>query len=234
MVGVHLGPAAPRARRRVGVRALFQHLALGSRYLGCGSGVAAPGMSGAPVTLRHLLSQIDAKTCCLSHQNGFIQGRLTTDNILEVDTVARSLRAQRGVAAAAVFIDQEKAFVAMAHPFIFGALRRMGCPTPVVTLMDNLYFESVTIIRLACREVGRFRIIRGIRQGCPASGGLRAIAFEGVLRTMALVFRGEAFQLVRGRRRLCPRLPHSTSSQARVVSPGARSIGVLAGERSQE
>lgn len=111
-----------------------------------------------------------ADVVCLPHQRGFIQGHQMTDSIVEIYTIACSCGAQRCRDTAA---RREKAFVKIAHLFLFGALRRIGCP------------RRVAIVRPARRDVERFRITLGTRQGCPASGTLWAIAFECVLRAMA-------------------------------------------------
>lgn len=63
---------------------------------------------------------------------------------------------------------------------------RIGCPRPVLTLLQHLCRDNVAIVRLARREAGSLWITQGIRQGCPASGSLWAIAFEGVLRAMGM------------------------------------------------
>lgn len=92
-------------------------------------------------------------------------------------------------------LGQEKAFGTTAHLFLFGALRRIGSPQPVVALLGILYCDNVAIVRLVRRDVGRFRIIRGLRQGRFASGRLWATALEGDVRAMGDVFRWQDFVL---------------------------------------
>ena len=50
------------------------------------------------------------------------------------------------------------------------------------TSCENIYKNSITHVEFAGAERGQFLVARGVRQGCPASGFLLAMAFDPIFR----------------------------------------------------
>lgn len=80
-----------------------------------------------------------------------------------------------------IYIDFAAAFPSVIHRWIWQAMYDMGLPTPVIVAMITLYSCTWAEIRFAGAAPARFRVISGIRQGCPASGSVFAIAIDSAL-----------------------------------------------------
>ena len=67
----------------------------------------------------------------------------------------------------------------------FARLRRRSCLSSFVGFLRKIYCNSTTQVRFAGRTRGQFTMARGVRQGCPASAFLFAMAFDPISRWLA-------------------------------------------------
>uniref|UniRef100_A0A3P9LKP2 Reverse transcriptase domain-containing protein n=1 Tax=Oryzias latipes TaxID=8090 RepID=A0A3P9LKP2_ORYLA len=78
-------------------------------------------------------------------------------------------------------LDQEKAFDRVDHSYLFSALRAFGFGEFFTSLLALLYKEAFCLVKIGGGLSRPVMVQRGIRQGCPLSGQLYAIAIEPFL-----------------------------------------------------
>ena len=61
-------------------------------------------------------------------------------------------------------------------------LENTGLPDFLCRFLRRIYKDNITHVELAGAERGQFLMTRGVRQGCPASGFLFAMAFDPIFR----------------------------------------------------
>lgn len=84
--------------------------------------------------------------------------------------------------AAIVSIDFDRAFDRVEHSFLLQVMERMGFPPSFVDILRRLLAVARSQVQVNGRTVGPIPIKRSIRQGCPLSTYLYAIALEPLLR----------------------------------------------------
>ena len=82
--------------------------------------------------------------------------------------------------------DFAAAFPSILHDYLFYILEAMSVPLPILSFLRALYGCSMATIVFNRRRFRTFPVRRGIRQGCPASMLLFALALDPVLRWMQL------------------------------------------------
>ncbi|CAM2107532.1 unnamed protein product [Caretta caretta] len=98
-------------------------------------------------------------------------------------------------------LDQEKAFVRMDHGYLLGTLWAFGFGPQFVGFLQVLYAYAECLVRLKWTLTEPVSFRQGVRQGCPLSGQLYALAIEPFLcllcwRLMRLMFRELELRLV--------------------------------------
>ena len=68
------------------------------------------------------------------------------------------------------------------HSWIFSVIENTGLPAFLCHFLRSIYRDSITHVEFAGAERGQFLMARGVRQGCPASGFLFAMAFDPIFR----------------------------------------------------
>jgi endonuclease/exonuclease/phosphatase family metal-dependent hydrolase len=150
------------------------------------------------------LSQMAARTVS-PRQRGFVRGRNLLDNVVETEAAAIHFAQYYGDTSGIALLDLVAAFPSLAHSWIFAVLRRMGVPRFFRRALAKLYrMVNIKILFGGILAAG-FTASSGIKQGCPASGSLFAIALDPFLRM------------------LCLRLPMPVS----IVSAFADDIGIV-------
>ena len=101
-------------------------------------------------------------------QSGFMQKRHITNNIrLVLDVLDYSdLIDSDGFI---FFLDYYKAFDTMEHEILFQALRKIGFGDAFCRMVQMLYINGNSSIKLSNGTSPRFFLKRGVRQGCPVS-----------------------------------------------------------------
>ena len=86
------------------------------------------------------------------------------------------------------FLDTAKAFDSIDHAFIVAAIKRLGLPGWVVTLVTALLQDvQVSPCFGGAGSTSWIHIKRGVKQGCPLSPLLFAICYDALLSRLALM-----------------------------------------------
>lgn len=80
-----------------------------------------------------------------------------------------------------LFLDQEKAFDRVDHGFLFETMRAFGFGNVFISWIKLLYTNASCVLKIGGSLSKPVRILKGIRQGCPLSGQLYALAVEPLL-----------------------------------------------------
>ncbi|CAM5165616.1 unnamed protein product [Eretmochelys imbricata] len=106
-----------------------------------------------------------------------------------------------GLSFALLSLDQEKAFDRVDHGYLLSTLQVFGFRPQFVSFLRVLYASAECLVRLNWTLTEPVSFRRGVRQGCPLSGQLYALAIEPFLcllrrRLTGLVRREPELQLV--------------------------------------
>lgn len=78
-------------------------------------------------------------------------------------------------------LDQEKAFDRVDHEYLFRTLKAFGCGDGFLSWIKILYTNASCLVKIGGDLSPPIQMQRGIRQGCPLSGQLYALAVEPLL-----------------------------------------------------
>ncbi|CAM2095539.1 unnamed protein product [Caretta caretta] len=111
------------------------------------------------------------------------------------------LRRRGGLSFALLSLDQEKAFNRVDHGYLLSTLQAFGFGPQFVGFLRVLYTSSEYLVKLNWTLTEPVSFGRGVRQGCPLSGQLYALAIEPFLclirrRLTGLVLREPELRLV--------------------------------------
>jgi len=79
------------------------------------------------------------------------------------------------------FIDFRKAFDCIHRPSLWAILRQYGIPEGIVTIIQNLYKDSKSNVKINGVSGEWFEVVTGVRQGCALSPFLFATVLDWVL-----------------------------------------------------
>jgi hypothetical protein len=114
-------------------------------------------------------------------QRGFIRGRLGLDNLLLLEAAAM-LASRSGAAAPALcFLDIAAAFPSLLHDFLKAVLDKFLGHHPLNHMISTMYTGNTCDIVIRGSVLPGFRVLCGVRQGCPLSGSLFALAFHPII-----------------------------------------------------
>jgi hypothetical protein len=130
-------------------------------------------------------------------QAGFRPGRSTVEQIFVWRQLAeRYIEAQHGELVN-VFIDFKKAFDRVWHAGMLRVLQHYNIPRKLTALIQNLYSQAVSAVRIGTDISDWFQQTVGVRQGCVLSPDLFNLFLEHVLGEALEAYQGGA--LVHGR-----------------------------------
>ncbi|CAM2114732.1 unnamed protein product [Caretta caretta] len=109
-----------------------------------------------------------------------VPGRTIFDNLYLVRDLLE-LGCRDGLSFALLSLDQEKAFDRVDHGYFLGTLRAFGLSPQFVGFLQVLYASAECVVRLNWTLTEPVSFGRGVRQGCPLSGQLYALAIEPFL-----------------------------------------------------
>lgn len=98
------------------------------------------------------------------NQAGFRSGFSTTDHLFVVQQLIEKL-SEHKMNLFMGFVDFEKAFDSIEHPFLWLAMKEHGVNQKYIRLMKKIYEKSTAVIQMENRS-REFKIGRGIKQGC--------------------------------------------------------------------
>jgi endonuclease/exonuclease/phosphatase family metal-dependent hydrolase len=114
-------------------------------------------------------------------QRGFMRGRLGLDNLLLLEA-ASMLACRSGAGSPALcFLDIAAAFPSLLHDFMFQVLDKFLGDHPLKAMITAMYNSNSCDLVVRGQVVPGFRVLCGVRQGCPLSGSLFALTFHPIL-----------------------------------------------------
>ncbi|CAM5099369.1 unnamed protein product [Natator depressus] len=129
-----------------------------------------------------------------------VPGRSIFDNLFLVRDLLE-LGRRDGLLFTLLSLDQEKAFDRVDHGYLLSTLQAFGFRPQFVSFLRVLYASAESLVRLNWTLTEPVSFGRGVRQGCPLSGQLYALAIEPFLcllrrRLTGLVLREPELRLV--------------------------------------
>ncbi|CAM2106432.1 unnamed protein product [Caretta caretta] len=129
-----------------------------------------------------------------------VLGRSIFDNLFLVRDLLE-LGRRDGLSFALLSLDQEKVFDRVDHGYLLSTLQAFGFGPQFVSFLWVLYASAECLVRLNWTLTEPVSFRRGVRQGCPLSGQLYALAIEPFLcllrrRVTGLVLREPELRLV--------------------------------------
>ena len=115
---------------------------------------------------KRLTKFLEDKISC--EQGGFRPTRSTIDNALALREILLS-RNQQGKKSYCFFIDYRKAFDTVWHDGLWKKLWDMGIRGKAWRIIKTLYANLEAGVRIGDSISRRFRLLQGVRQGCPLS-----------------------------------------------------------------
>ncbi|CAM2111485.1 unnamed protein product [Caretta caretta] len=109
-----------------------------------------------------------------------VPGRSIFDNLFLVRDLLE-LGHRDGLSFALLSLDQEKAFDRVDHEYLLSTLQAFGFRPQFVSFLRVLYASAECLFRLNWTLTEPVSFERGVRQGCPRSGQLYALAIEPFL-----------------------------------------------------
>jgi hypothetical protein len=113
-------------------------------------------------------------------QQGFLRGRAILRNIVDMDNamLVKSLEEDDCVA---VFLDFAAAFPSISQQFCITVLEEWGIPPEEICAMKTLFDVSRCEVNIKGETFQGFSLAAGVRQGCPLSPLIYALAAELLL-----------------------------------------------------
>ena len=105
-----------------------------------------------------------------------------TDNIFEIETTAFAHVACAPQESGILLTDFAAACPSVNHSWIFHVLEKTELPEFICRFLRRIYYDITTRVEFAGMTRGQFLTARSVRQGCPASGFLFAMAFDRIFR----------------------------------------------------
>jgi endonuclease/exonuclease/phosphatase family metal-dependent hydrolase len=121
-----------------------------------------------------------------SCQRGFVRGRRIEECILGLESSAACASMVNVRTAAAILFDFRVAFPSLAHDWIYLVLDKIGVPARWIALVRKLYDRCLCRILFAGADCASVEVRSGIKQGCPASGSIFALAADPLIRYMLM------------------------------------------------
>ena len=105
-----------------------------------------------------------------------------TDNIFEIETAALAHVACAPQESGILLTDFAAAYPSGKHSWILSVIEKTELHIFIGRFLRSLYHDSITHVEFAGTTRTQFRMAKGVRQGCPASGFLFAMAFDPIFR----------------------------------------------------
>ena len=104
-----------------------------------------------------------------------------THNIFEIETTALARVACAPQESGILLTDFAAAYLSVNHSWILSVLEKTELLDFISRFLRSIFYDSTTHVEFAGAR-GHFLMVRGVRQECPASGFLFAMAFDPIFR----------------------------------------------------
>ena len=121
-----------------------------------------------------------ASKLCLPEQRGFLKNRFLIENVVDVDFESRKCYLRKGNGGL-LLIDLAAAFPSLSHEYLFKVLERQGVPGSFCSALKVFYENNRQFLKLDGEISESFVVRSGVRQGCPLSPVLFALALDPFL-----------------------------------------------------
>lgn len=112
-------------------------------------------------------------------QTGFIKGRNSHNNVRRLLNLIQAFQ-QRDIDGLVLSLDSEKAFDRIQWPYLFYTLNKFSLGDNVIRWIKILYDNPQASVLTNGLKSDSFPLYRGMRQGCPLSPLLFAVAIEAL------------------------------------------------------
>ena len=119
---------------------------------------------------------------CIHPSQRCISSRQITDNIFEIEITALAHVACAPQESGILLADFAAAYPSDNHSWILSVIENSELPEFICRFLRSIYRDSITRVEFAGTTRGQLLLARGVRQGCPASGFLFAMAFDPIFR----------------------------------------------------
>ena len=117
---------------------------------------------------------------CIHPSQRCISSRQMTDNIFEIETTALAHVACALRESGIPLTYFAAALPSVNHSWILFVIEKTELPDFISRILRSIKNDSTTHVEFAGATRGQFLMARGVRQGCPASGFLFAMAFDPI------------------------------------------------------
>jgi hypothetical protein len=114
-------------------------------------------------------------------QRGFIKGRLGLDNVLLLEAASMLAARSGAVSPIMCFLDLAAAFPSILHDYMMQVLDNFLGSHPLRDMIGNIYKDTSCDMLVRGTLVPGFKVLCGVRQGCPLSGTLFALTFHPII-----------------------------------------------------
>src|SRR6218665_1118053 len=116
------------------------------------------------------------------NQAGFRKARGTRDHIANIRWIMERQLEYGKEVHIICFIDYSKAFDCINHELLWKTLLEMGIPKHLIQLLKGLYEDQSAVIRTEFGDTVRFKIKKGVWQGCILSPFLFNLYAQRIIR----------------------------------------------------
>lgn len=115
----------------------------------------------------------------LSPEQTAVKGRYIMDAVHTIQIITWHLK-RSGSEGGILYLDQEKAFDRVDHNFLWKVLEKAGIPSSFIEMIQTLYRDSSSMVKINGFLSRSIRIKRGVRQGDPLSPLLFTLVIEAL------------------------------------------------------
>ena len=119
---------------------------------------------------------------CIHPSQRCVSSGQMTYNIFEIETAALAHVACAPQESGKLLTDFAAAYASVKHSWIRSVSEKTELPDFTGRFLRSIYHDSITHVEFAGTTRGQIRMATGVRQGCPASGFLFAMAFDPMFR----------------------------------------------------